>query len=797
MPVSIKRLKQAGVTSGALKKLFTAKEKTPQVQRLLDLIRDRTQQGRMQNFTSSHTWAAIDWCYDAAFYQTTPALIRRVCDDLEGKEMSPQEALNAVKSWGLRASDIFTCTTCNGKNTYTLNRPTFFKVLIPIVKSYVTIRLAKLFNERNQIPLLRYEPREFTDQNRVKAEAVTDLVSKISDDFGYGETLKQAIFNALMYGLALAFPMETWFVEEQEDDDGNPVVVKEGIRYIIPHPSKVFFDLNYPIASINTDTGVEFAAFWRLMRYSDILDSPIYYNKKIIPVGQNWWDTSISGNYFSQVYPCTMKFPQELYAQSKTDRESQAWFYTTNERDKAVFVTNIFMKLSPKQWGLGDYKHPIWFRFEVATDNTVIWAEPVPYTPPWYIGYDSDQNRSRNASLALECVPFQENIGNCLSQILLTVKQNLANAVFWDSEQVDADAIKTLQNNGELMYRGMNFIKMSSQQNRRAQTDPRTAFVAHKFPVQNTVELTQAIQTQIAMLERLLVISSQEIGQPASHEQSATELREISTATSVRGDFTGTYVDAGIFAWKRQLYEASQQYLDKEFTAQVGSDIPNLEDVLKELGFRILNKPHDPSAGKVTIKGQTKALVMDGFISSRDGPRRVDNPKIAAVMFQAAQAAASNPMLAQAVGPEPFLKIMTEAARLAGAPKDFKLIPSREFMEQMKKMQESQQQGAAPDPKQLMDAVRQMIDQSLAQAFPQMQQATMKQVEENVAKPVLEAMQTQQQALLRQKQDIQMLAGRMEELMQATQQAMPLQQQPPMMPEPFPTDVAPQTLPPV
>lgn len=775
--VSLERLKAAGVTAANLKKLFTAKVKTPQVERLQNLIRDRIWDGRSQNFRDYRIWAAIDWCYDAAYAQTAPILLRHLMGRYnqqlaqDPKNVDPRSVLNTAKAWGMGVNDLFSCNTCGDTTTYTPKNPTFFKVEIPIVKSYTTIRQSKLFNERNQDPFFKYEPRSFTEANRIKCDALTDEIAKITNDLDYPATLRQGILQQLVYGICLAFPKETWYVEEQEGLDGKPEVVREGIRYALPHPSRMFYDLRYPIDTINSDSGVEWMAFWRLMRYGDIRDSSMYYNKRSIPVGQNWWDATLNNNFFQEFFPCNMAFPTELYEgwTQSSDRDARASFYTTNEVDKAVFVTNMFMKLVPKRWGFGNYEFPVWFRFEVAADSTVIWAEPVPYTPGWYIGYDADQNKVRNASLALEIVPFQEHLGNVVSQLLLSMKQNLANVVSYDTEQIGEDTIKILQNAGENLYRTLNFVPFSSAKARRGQTSPTDAFHSFKFPLQNTVELTQSISTLINIMERLLVMSPQEIGQASSHEQSATELNTINQNTSTRVDFTGTFIDSAIYAWKRQLYEASMQYLDKDFEAQIGSDVDDLEGVLKDMGFTLESEP-SPPINRAIISGKRKELALDGFSSPRDGPRRIDNPKIAQVMLQTAQAVASNPMLASAVGPDQFVKIFTEAARLAGAPKDFLLKVTGQFRDQMAQQQQQQAQG----PQQMIAEIKQMLDQRLQQVIPAIEKATLQQAEKSIAEPAAKALQQQAQALQDQKAHIDQLSTlvlKIEQFMRVAQTA--------------------------
>ena len=341
-----------------------------------------------------------------------------------------------------------------------------------------------------------------------------------------------------------------------------------------------------------------------------------------------------------------------------------AYYSGTNDLDKAVFVTEYFERLVPKDYGLGNYDSPVWFRFVMASDDTVMYAEPLAYSPVVYFGYDADDARCRNASMALEILPWQDHLGNVLSQILLTIKQNLANVIFYDKNIVDADNIQGLQNSGETMFRGLNFVGYDSFKNNRAGLDVSQAFKPVQLHFASTAELTGTISTIISILERVLVMSAQEIGATASHQQSAQEIRTISDNTSTRVAYTGAFIDDAIDAWKRQMYEASMAYMDQNYASQVSTDIANLPKVLTSLGM----ESEEGSPGKTVVKGKLDALLLDGFASQRDGPDRGSDSQTATVLMQTVQAVAANPLLAQSVGVPVILQLLSQAARLGGAP---------------------------------------------------------------------------------------------------------------------------------
>ena len=309
-------------------------------------------------------------------------------------------------------------------------------------------------------------------------------------------------------------------------------------------------------------------------------------------------------------------------------RETNAGVYATTDEDKALFVTEVFMKLKPSAWDLcwsedgkkvaSDY--PVWFRFVMASDDTVVYAEPMAYTPNIYYGYDADGSRVRNASMALELIPFQDQLGNLLSQILLTVKQNLANVVFYDMNIVDADQVRRLQNAGEQSIRGINLVGYDSEKNLKAGLDNRNTFQRIDLGKQSTAELMNTLNTVISIAERMLAFSAQELGSAASHQQSAEEVRVISNSIGVRVAYTGTFIDDANDAWKRQLAAGMMAYMDSEFVAEVSPETLNLDEILKKLGFEVVSKGTGKT--KTRIKGSKEKLMpllLDGLVSNKDG----------------------------------------------------------------------------------------------------------------------------------------------------------------------------------
>ena len=187
--ISKATIKKYGLDTKSLKALFTADKPKKGVKALVELIADRQREGKERNLSDYRVWHAVDLSYDATWNNSQSAILRSILDQ-GGTEM---DILKSLKSWALDPSCLF-CeedfVTEGGehKKKYTPNYPMLYNVTIPLVRAYLTIRLANIFNERNVTPLFQYQPSKYNAENRVLCEIWTDLVESIATDYGYPAT---------------------------------------------------------------------------------------------------------------------------------------------------------------------------------------------------------------------------------------------------------------------------------------------------------------------------------------------------------------------------------------------------------------------------------------------------------------------------------------------------------------------------------------------------------------------------------------------------------------------------------
>jgi hypothetical protein len=770
--------------------------KREKVKKLADRIRDCIRAGIDRNRRDYRLFKALDWARDTSFYQISFTQLRH----LLSSKPDDKKVMETINSWGLAhllPDEIGLdgqpcCDPASGKPKKMINLPVFTNIFVPLVVAYVTIRWAKLFNERDLSPLFKYEPVQYTKENRARCEILTQVVQRQSTQFDYKADLRQHILQMLHYGFCIEFPREAWFAEKQEDGAGKEKIVREGLRFNLPHPSRVYYDLYHRLSTLNSNNGCEYAGYWELCRYGDIESSPLYWNKDKISYGSvSWFDVGKS-DFIEEVFPCTMSFPDltkigGIGGSGPLDRQSEigSTFYNNNDRDAATLLTQHFQRLVPAEHDLGTYKYPVWFRFVTASDNAVIWAEPLAFDKLPTSAYDADFNKGRFNSLGLDVIPFQDHISNVLTQWIMAVKENLKNPVFYDRDKVTEESVRELRNYGNKTYGGRVYIPFSSTQNYRMNERQPEAFFTPQLTHHNTAELQTLLIGILDVLERMLQFSSQELGQPATHEQTAEETRVIARYTANRVQLTGSFVDDAVYAKKCVIYDATMAHADKEITVGISSSFAATEEefnkLMKTLGFTIQDEttydPNDPDAMR-TVKGDKSALQLEAFASTRDANNRIDNLAVADSMSKMFLAIAQNPVLLQSIGTVQLVELINQIAVALGLPKEFRLkgkaidvsAPAEQqgaqvtdlltkFSEQVKQAMDSKQEETLQAAGQ---QTAQIVQQALGQAGQQTSEAL-----STVGEAVAQQAQTNQV----QDQQMQQLAAAVAALNQRIEQA--------------------------
>lgn len=771
--IDLKLLNRLGCNAKTLKAAFTAKKLDPKIEAWTKQASDRIREAVESNTRDYRLFLSIDRAIDSPFFARSLTLFQ----GLFTNKWDSKKVLSVLNEWGAgdwiktkcgcgnSCSDVSTCRT----QVKVPDIPALIEVHFPIALAYLSIRVARMYNERNLSPLLPYTPRVNTPEERLMAQILTQRVDIQGAQMNHNAVLKQLIRQSTAYGECVLFPVEAWYADQQPTDEmkGKKRVMRtarEGIRYEHPHPTRSYRDLSHPAYTLNTGTGCRFGGNWALVPYGVVVDNKDYWNTDEISYGKDAFRITESNRlFFELAYPCSMSFPtaseDESVIVGKIDRQKRMNYYTKADRDKGVLLTNHFELVNPlRDWGLKNkdgegYDGEVWFRTSFSGYDTVIHVEPLAYRAMTWSGYDADANRFRNSSIVLETIPAEDMIHNLFSQAVQQAKNNLINWNFVNTDAIGTESLDGIKNLGQKIFQGPQFIEYSAHESRSLADENQAAIIPVQIQRMPIGDLLTLVKGVLDLLERALVMSSQEIASSASHEQTAQEVHQTAQSTSTRLAYTGSFIDDAIYAWQEQLADAGAAYWDDEITVQVALQEEGDEATLKKMGFTIKGRNEAERTAKVS--GSKKVFVNALHFMRRDAADRINNPALAAQMVQLFTAFSQNPILIEAIGTGQVVKVFNEIATIAGLPRDFRLSAVNDPIKDAKDAQKQQQEQAQNTSGELQKI--------LPQIAQKIQQETIAAVGEQL-KPVFE-----QSAQLDHQQEVKIQA--LEQNAQQAQQA--------------------------
>jgi hypothetical protein len=718
----LKLLHSRGATPEKLKAKLTATKKDPQIKRLLELHEQRLIRYISRNFEDSKIYWTLDKIIDASLRNLKYVQAREILATQPTWEA--EKIASTFYNWGLHTMlvpaknpDGTPKTGTGGQPFFELDLPIFDTVYVPLVMAYRSIRWAKLFNERNTFPLYKYSPSHATTKHLAQTDVITSVIGRISQDMAYSQDLKQAILQMLDYGIALRVPESAWFREEYMAKDNGKEIVKtqrEGIKFAIPRPERTFIDAVDPIHTLNSDTGCKFLGYWDLKRYGTLKNDKALWNTDKINYGSSQaFFRSTGWTVYQELYPCTLKIPicNADFDYATIDRQDKEfWYSTSSEEDAATIVTVMFDKIIPSEWNLFDYDYPVWTRWVYADTCTPLYMEVLPYTPGSAYLFDYDSNRGFQNSLTLQLSPFQQLFGNFLTQYFISIKNNLPRIIFYNTDVVDKEHIERITAQKHRLYQQVTFLPFSKREQSFQQQTQADAFFPVLFPQVNVSELSSTLRLTVELCERMLGYPSQEVGAPATHEQTAKEIIAVTGFSSTRSDFTADGVDQAEKAVKRMLYEAWANYGSDQVTAVVVGITPERKKALEALGFEV-ESGESNKTNTFGVTGKKSALLLSDFATDQTGTTRSQDTKVAIGMMQALGVALQNPVIFEALGVEQIVQLINDVFVWAGLPEDFRF---------------------KADPKKTAEAQRQQFVEALEKAKGEILQASMQQTQQQL-----------------------------------------------------------------
>lgn len=738
-------LEKTGTTQARLREVFTCKKGDTKDwkirERLTDLVRSRVHEGIYHSCKNHSLYLSVDLAWDSLpINKFTIPLLQYA----QGK-INIQQCEQKLEGIDPDLKDKFVEYDDEG-DVKDINLMRLYEVSVSLIRSYVTRRVAAQTSRfSNLFPYFKYEARGTDIPSKIRAEVLSQRVEMMSEQFGYRHQFEQAIRHMFMYGYSLMFPSEPWTreVHWREAPDGmESFVEKEGIHFISPHPTRTFWDNSAPLAAVNTNLGPNWLGYWDIVRYADVRENPGYWN-----LGEVEYTNSLHGlvnaykDFFDYYFDgSVLAFPKKTdWFPFGNDRTSNKGIYAGEDEDKAMFVSTIYMKLNPKAEGLGDYPFDCWLKLVVASDETIIYGEWMPSIPAIYGGINQNDDRMANCSFAHDLMPYQDQMNNIVYAMLHHMKVSMFKILTIDQDALDEDVKDYLmaslaednfyQKPKAMFYSGAKAADLGID----TKNIVNVVDVSRELAQGISMSLNSLFQL-LNLVERLMILSPQELGQAAQREISATEVSEIANSTNTIYAFISEGIDEMRAAAKKMIYEHLVTCSTTEFNVPVKQRF-SLKTIT-DAGLEIEDTgDQDENPKGRNIIGSPKNLVHEYLFSGRDGSERSRDTQSAQTLTQLFSQVLGMKEIAQALGKERIFGILNEIFRMSGAGYDLNL--------QMDEQDESE--DLSMEDEQFIAGLKEKIPQ-----FEQMLQMIMQQMQggqQGGQQPQLPGGEAPQQAL--------------------------------------------------
>jgi hypothetical protein len=674
-------LLKSGSTDDRLREIFTEtdtkKDDFKTAERIKKRVVARVLEGIRHAATNSHLAQAVDMAWDSTPIQKQiiPLLLHA-----QGK-LSTAKLFDAVQ--GVDMAKEFCKKEPDG--TIKVDMPRLYEISINLVRSYTTRRhAAQCARFANLYPHFSFDTYSDSPVGKCRGDVVSSRVEVIGNQYNYRHFFSQAYRDMFLYGRTICFPSSPWDKDEQwykkfstpesETWDVASRIVREGVDLVKPHYTRTYYDTSSPLPNINTDTGPSFIGYYDIIRYGTFRKSQ-FFNADKIMVGDSFSDIIAKNKAFFGYYfdPCVLTQPDFTSSIDRNSRSVNVGLYTSEDADKGLFITHHFERIVPIEEGIGEYPFPVWVRFTLAGDDTVVGARFFPSIPAIYGGINENDDRMVNISMAHEIMPFQDQLSNILSQLLLNMKANLVQIWAIDKDCLEPEMRKYVEDSlkAKNYYVEPKAWFYSGEKLKSMGFDPKGFIQIIRGAMNNDIDVAfNAIVRLLGIVERLLILSPNELGQAAPREISAREVTEIASSTGTMYDFISEGIDELRGAAKKLIYESYMMMGSPEIRVPVLNRYS--KTTLKKAGFSVdEDDESDPEKDgdkprSYTLIGTKYALQYDFIFTNRDGVTRASNVASATALGQLLGQMLAVPQTAQALGKERTFEIMNEIFRLAG-----------------------------------------------------------------------------------------------------------------------------------
>jgi hypothetical protein len=527
--------------------------------------------------------------------------------------------------------------------------PKFLEVSHNLVHSLVTRRVAALATEvYQQYPVLKYEPFSNTQTGRLTGDVMTQLAEQMAGAYGYRHDYQESLLHASLYTDSIKFKKSAWHTEKQKlpvkepangaKKAGKPAkktfedrIIREGVLFDIPHPTRRYYDISRPLSKLNQDLGPRWIGHWEAVPYGDVRHNKAYWNRDKIAMDANMFTLFAKHKaYFSQ-----------YYCQIETDRISDcadlsaAFLSLGNDRNANIGKTSSladetptilaqhYKQVIPKDVGLGRYASPVWLRFVVSGGRTVVYSEVVGSAPASVNSYNGSDGRLNSPSFAGIALQWQQMLTNQMTELLHTQAQGLVriyalNIHGMKKEEISAveDALK----NPDFTYLKDIVIKYDAERLSQRGADIRT--ITEKITQirletgQKITEIFNGMMNTLALCERLMFFSPQELGQVSQRTTSAMEQKSIRDTTLGIRDYHLVGVKQQMDADKRIIASSYYAFGSEDLEVPIAERYE--PSVITAAGFEIVDDGTGiPPDGLYTIRGKKFGLLYNYTYTTR------------------------------------------------------------------------------------------------------------------------------------------------------------------------------------
>lgn len=700
-----------------------------------DRLRSRIQDGRTWNFSTYRFFMAADMAWNAPpiTQEQVPIMAWAM-----GK-ISLKECYAEVKSACDTESEARKYFKFDKGKLTAVNEERLTDISINLVRPYLRRSVAALSNKYNDLsPFLKYQPRVRSLVGKLRGDLISQRVDVMSDQFGYEHLHTQMARGMFLHSWSVALKETDWTIEKQmsrvedESKEGGfsfkPRITREGVRYVAPHPTRVFYDQGAPLSRLNYDDGPQHIGYWDIVRYQDIAHDPAYFNRDTIPFTTSA-NSAINrySAFFNYYYDKSIKVKTagSSNAAEGVQRDNVKAFFSTDKADEPLWLTHYYEKLVPKDHGLGKYDYPVWIHVVVAGDDTVVYAEWLHSSRPGFVySYDEADNQVLSVSKALDILPYQETVTNLFSQLLYLMRLQSLLLLIVDADIVPKAIREQIKNlvEGNKLLGGTHIIEKTFQEESvweqtYTQKKPLEIVQANVSNVIN--ELMKGISSTIGMLEKNMMMSPNEMGAFNERETSASEVVEVANTSNALNGFKSEGVDEGRQALKTICYESYIAKGSPEVKLTVQERYP--DEVIKAAGFKVepLADGYELENDAHFLTGTKTSLIHEYTFNSRDGTERTVSTESAKVIMELMRYILSSEIALKAFvetyGMEQITASISEVFRLAGSPLTLKMPAAFSDRKLLDSMADKEKEDAVKQALQQIARQLQQVQQAIAQ----------------------------------------------------------------------------------